>query len=461
MKPARLKPADNIDPLPWMTAPATRAVIVALTTGGAEARFVGGCVRDTLLGRPVKDIDIATHLNPHEVMELLGAAEIHVIPTGIDHGTVTAVIGKEHFEITTLRRDVETFGRRARVAFTDDWAVDAARRDFTMNALFLDPDGTLYDPFGGIKDLKRGRVRFVGDARERITEDVLRLLRFFRFFAHYDKGRPDRKALAACRDLASELPSLSGERIGAEILRLLEAPDPATTLELMAAKGILGHILPDARAFGRVRALVAIEAKGIFGLVPDALRRLGAVIEADGSGAELAAETVAERVASRLRFSNFDKQRLKALVSPPPLLSRACAAVADGDDDATATACRRALYHHGVERFRDGVALHWAGEMAAGEITPEITPGITPEITPEMTKDAAAGYPAVLDIARHWVPVSLPVTGQDVVALGIDVGPEVGDHLRMIEAWWEANDYTPGRQACLEVLKRLVMGEGG
>ncbi len=414
-----------------MTAPATRAVIAALTSGGAEARFVGGCVRDTLMGRAVKDIDIATHLNPDEVIKLLGAAEIHAIPTGIEHGTVTAVIGKEHFEITTLRRDVETFGRHARVAFTAGWAEDAARRDFTMNALFLGPDGTLYDPVGGLEDVKRGRVRFVGEPRERIAEDVLRLLRFFRIFAHYDTGAPDPDALAACRELAFGLESLSGERIGAELLRLLESPEPAATLELMAAEGILGHILPEARAFGRLRALAALEAKGVSGLTIDAPRRLAAVIEADGAGAG--------QVADRLRFSNAEKGRLGDLVAPSDLMDQAIAA----DDKARMVAARRALYHMGRETFRDRVALAWANAMADRDLTSEET----------------NRFEALLDAATHWVPVMLPVTGKDVVALGIEIGPEVGEHLRAIEAWWEERDFAPDRTACLAQLKRQVTGE--
>jgi len=180
--------ASELPPQPWMKAPATLRVIAALKAKGAEVRFVGGCVRDALLGRAVKDIDIATHDAPEIVMALLADAGIEAIPTGISHGTVTAVLGKDHFEITTLRRDVETDGRRARVAFTEDWAADAARRDLTINAIFAAPDGALYDPFGGLEDLKAGRIRFVGDARTRIQEDVLRLLRFFRFYVHY--GRP-------------------------------------------------------------------------------------------------------------------------------------------------------------------------------------------------------------------------------------------------------------------------------
>ncbi|MEE8534186.1 MAG: CCA tRNA nucleotidyltransferase, partial [Alphaproteobacteria bacterium] len=228
-----------------MKAPATRAVVDALTADSAEVRFVGGCVRDAVAGRKVTDVDIATPDPPETVTRLLEAAGIRVVPTGIAHGTVTAVIRHRHFEITTLRRDVETYGRRAKVAFTDDWTADAARRDFTINALFCDPDGTLYDPFGGIDDLDAGRVRFVGDAVKRIKEDVLRLLRFFRFYAHYGRPPPDAEALAACRAMARALPGLSGERVSAELLRLLAAPDPAAVLALMIEAEVLAFVLPE------------------------------------------------------------------------------------------------------------------------------------------------------------------------------------------------------------------------
>ena len=201
-----------------MAAPETRRVFEALTADGAQARFVGGCVRDSLLRRAVKDIDIATDAEPERVIRLLEAARIRAIPTGIDHGTITAVIHPAHFEITTLRHDVETFGRHARVAFTDDWMIDASRRDFTMNSLFCTIDGTLYDPFGGVEDARAGRVRFVGDPRARITEDVLRLLRFFRFQAHYGLTPPEPAALDACIQLAPLLPRLSGERVQGEIV---------------------------------------------------------------------------------------------------------------------------------------------------------------------------------------------------------------------------------------------------
>ena len=272
---AKTGAAERIAPQPWMTEAATASVLGAL---GGTARFVGGCVRDALLGRAIVDIDIATPLLPEEVMRRLEAAGIKAVPTGLDHGTVTAVAPPRRFEVTTLRRDVETDGRHARVAFTDDWAADASRRDFTMNALFLDAEGRVFDPMGGLPDLHAGRVRFVGDPATRIREDVLRILRFYRFQAHYGRGEADPPARADCRALAPLLPSLSGERVAAELLKLLAAPDPMPTLRLMAADGVLAMLLPEARRLARLAALIPLEGIG------DPLRRLAALLD-DGAAA--------------------------------------------------------------------------------------------------------------------------------------------------------------------------------
>ena len=230
---------------PWLPAADTRAVLEALMADGKPARLVGGCVRDALAGRPVTDVDIATPETPPRVIDLLRAAGLKAVPTGVEHGTVTAVVRGKPFEVTTLRRDVTTDGRHAVVAFTDDWTEDAARRDFTMNALSADPDGRVHDPFDGVADLAAGRVRFVGEARARIREDVLRILRFFRFHAHYGKGAPDADGLAACRELAPLLPRLSAERVATELLKLLKAPDAAATVRMMREAGILAPILAE------------------------------------------------------------------------------------------------------------------------------------------------------------------------------------------------------------------------
>src|SRR5690349_12187650 len=229
---------------PWMCEEATRLLLRALQAAGIEARFVGGCVRDALLGHPSADIDLATPARPEDIIAALENAGSKAVPTGIAHGTVTAVVNApgaaaRHFEITTLRRDVETYGRHAKVAFDADWAEDAARRDFTINAIYLDPDGTLHDPVGGLADLAAHRVRFVGEAAKRIAEDVLRVLRYYRFEARFGGGPGDTAARAACRAAVPLLPKLSAERVARELMRLLAVPNPVPTLRMMADDGVL------------------------------------------------------------------------------------------------------------------------------------------------------------------------------------------------------------------------------
>ena len=295
----------RIAPQEWMAEPATRVVLDALSAGGVEARFVGGAVRDALLGLPIGDIDIATPAPPERVTELLQKSGIRVVPTGLAHGTVTAVVPPRHFEITTLRRDVETDGRHARVAFDADWAADAARRDFTINAIFLAPDGTIDDPVGGLADLRAGHVRFVGDPATRITEDVLRLLRYYRFEARFGAGSGDAAARAACHAAAHLLPTLSAERVAQELIRLLDTPDPGRALQMMEEDGALAALLPAARRLDRLRRMIAIEPE------PDPLRRLSALIDADAEAAAALAE--------QLHFPNAWRNRLRGLAPPWPL----------------------------------------------------------------------------------------------------------------------------------------------
>ncbi|SMH62101.1 CCA tRNA nucleotidyltransferase [Azospirillum agricola] len=410
--------AARLAPQPWMTATESRAVIAALAAGGADARFVGGCVRDAWLGRPVKDIDIATHAEPERVMELLAAAGIRAIPTGIAHGTVTALAGGKPYEITTLRRDVETFGRHARVEFTDDWIEDAARRDLTMNALSCTPDGLVHDPFGGLADMAAGRVRFVGDARRRIEEDVLRLLRFFRFHAHYGRGEPDAEALAACVALAPRLPSLSGERVRGELFRLLTAPGAASIWRLMIDRGVMAHLLPLAAATDRLERLARLEHD--LEIAPDPTRRLAAVLEADRAGALAVAET--------LRLSNSERDRLAALVEPP-------ASLAVSDDPVKR---RQALYRIGdADLYRDLMLMAAVAGVGAGVGPLDLTL-----------------LRAALATAADLPALRLPVAGRDLLALGLGRGPEVGRLLKAVEAWWIAEDFRPGREDCLAHARR-------
>ncbi len=402
-------------------APETQAVLAALSADGAEPRFVGGCVRDAVAGRPVKDVDLATPDPPERVTALLERAGIKAVPTGLEHGTVTAVSGGRPFEVTTLRVDVETYGRRARVAYTDDWQADAARRDLTINALSCAPDGTLYDPFGGLGDLRDGRVRFIGDPRQRIREDYLRLLRFFRFHAHYGKGGPDPEGLAAATELAAEATDLSGERVRDELLKLLAADDPLPVLELMHAHGVLRSFLPETAGMAALAGLLTVEPDDD---APDSLRRLAAVLEPDLNAAEA--------VAKRLRLSRAERERLGQLLSsggPPD------AAVRVGMPE---TRLRVALYRLGAEAARDGLLLDWARR-------PE-------DARSKLREDLQSG----LAVMAAWRPMRFPLQGRDAVALGIQPGPGLGALLAEIEAWWIAEDFQPDRQACLARLKNLA-----
>jgi poly(A) polymerase len=411
----------RIEPPDWMRDPETAAVIGALA---APARFVGGCVRDALLGRKVTDIDIATALPPGAVMARLAAAGIRAVPTGIDHGTVTAVTAHRHFEITTLRIDVRTDGRHAEVAFTEDWAADAARRDFTCNALYSDADGTIYDPVGGLADLQARRVRFVGDPDQRLTEDVLRLLRFFRFNAQFGEGPLDRDGLVACQAAAGRLPSLAGERVATELRKLLAASAPATTLVIMSGNGILAPILPEAKAIDRLAALVTVE--GVVAQA-DPLRRLVAMVETDAVGAAA--------IAGRLRLSTAERTRLVAL----------CDAAVRVDPEGTVASLRTLLYRLGPDLWRDRVLLDWADEISRG--------------MPQERRRSDL-WRAAWELPEADPPPVFPLRGSDALALGVPAGPQIGTLLESVEAWWIAGDFSADRSACLDQLAEGVRNQG-
>ena len=308
---------------PWMTIHSTRAVVEALTAGSADVRFVGGCVRDALLERENSDIDIGTPDKPERVLTLLERAgiESRTVPRGIAHGTVTALADGERYEITTLRRDVQTDGRHAEVAFTDDWREDAARRDFSINAMSMTPDGTLHDYFGGQADLAAGRVRFVGEPATRIAEDHLRILRFFRFHAWYGQGEPDPAALAACRAAAHTIPSLSGERVQAEMLKLLAADDPLPTLNVMRDAGLLAELLPETQGTEVLANLVNFTFTL---LIPtDPIRRLAALItparrEEHGTAVRRESTTLPAPVRSQSRSPTGGASAPTTVTASPP-----------------------------------------------------------------------------------------------------------------------------------------------
>jgi poly(A) polymerase len=399
-----------------MTAAPTRAVIAALEARGGPgcARFVGGCVRDTLLRRdgPELDIDIATPLAPAEVIAALEAAGLKAVPTGIDHGTITAVANGRPFEITTLRRDVETDGRRAVVAFTEDWAEDAARRDFRLNALYAEPAGRLHDPTGGgVEDAHAGRIVFVGEPETRIAEDYLRILRFFRFYAAYGRGEPDAAGLAACAALRQGLLGLSGERTAKELLKLLAAPDPRPALAAMAQTDVLGVLLPGAGDLARLNGLVEIE-----GDVPDNILRLAALLPDDREELLAAIE--------RLRLANATRDRLLA----------ACPDATAVTPQMSAQAARAAIYRLGGATFADRIQLGWARAPAS----------------------ESEAWATLLAMAETWTPPPFPLNGADIKALGVSEGPQVGELRRTLEAWWIAQDFTPDRQAALAELRARV-----
>jgi poly(A) polymerase len=410
---------DAIAVQPWMRLPQTKAVMAALEAAGGVgcARFVGGCVRNALSGHLVDDVDIATTLTPGEVTKALKAAGLKAVPTGIDHGTVTAVAQGRPYEITTLRRDVETDGRRAVVAFTTDWTEDAQRRDFRLNAVYADIEGRLFDPTGaGADDARAGRIVFVGDADLRIREDALRILRFFRFQAWYGKGEPDPAGLAACAARADLLAGLSAERVAKELLKLLAAEDPRPAVRLMAAAGALAQILPETASAARFERVVDIDLAQ--GFAADPVLRLAALLPDDGA--------VAGAAAKRLRLSNDQRDRLEAALGPGP------APVSWMSPRET----RRAVHAVGAQAFCDRARLAWAGAARA----------------------SAVQWLALMAIAQSWTPPEPPISGEDVVAAGVPQGPEVGAVLREIETWWIDNDFTVDRLAAVERLKAVVAG---
>lgn len=382
--------AVTLDAAKWRRRRGAARLLDTLGASDGVTRYVGGAVRDELLGLPVNDVDLATRLKPDEVVERLDRARIKAVPTGIEHGTVTAVSDGQPFEVTSLRRDVTTDGRRATVAFTDDWMEDAARRDFTINALFADPvTGEIFDFFGGLEDLRARHIRFIGDPLKRIAEDHLRILRFFRFHARFGQDDPDRAALDACTERANDLLALSSERIADELLKLLGLDDPAGTVAIMLQREILEPVLPEiaAERVCDLEALIAAERQS--GLPPDSLRRLAALLPRDAR--------VADSVGIRLKLSNKARKRL------------ASAATTIGDCSPRALA-----YRIGNAAAADRLLL--AGRAAqAAEI-------------------------AVWDAPR------LPIGGGALIARGVPEGPVVAKILKSIEHRWVETGFPTGER---------------
>ena len=386
----------------WLDLPEIKTLTAAFAAHKVPLRFVGGCVRDALLGREVKDIDAATPLAPEHVIDLLAVSAIKAVPTGLKHGTVTAVINGRHVEITTLRRDVATDGRHAEVEYTEDWEADAARRDFTINALYFSPEGELFDYFSGQEDLKAGRVRFIGEAEKRIKEDYLRILRFFRFHARYGKGTPDTIALKVCAELAPHLSELSGERVQEEMLKLLAAPQTHPVIRLMWEKGILDH------AFGvKLNDVSPLEGLERQGLTSDPVAKLAALLK------PLSAD-IRNKIAERLRLSNADARLLRQTEHIPP--------------DAT-LAQQDELYHRVGSR---GFAVSAIISAAAAN-----------------NDDLLTAYKRMLE---QQFP-DCPVTGDDLIALGYKPGKDMGNMLCRLHEKWVDSKYRLSKEQLLSGLK--------
>ena len=394
-QPGATAKVEQLNAAEWRRRLGVAAVLDALGAEEGLTRYVGGAVRDDLLGLPVNDIDLATRLRPDAVIERLKNAQLKAVPTGIEHGTVTAVSSGQPFEVTSLRRDVSTDGRRAIIEYTDDWREDAARRDFTINALMADPQsGEIFDYFGGLEDLADRRVRFIGDPLQRIAEDHLRILRFFRFHARFGQGEPDLSALKACAERANDLMALSRERIADELLKLLAVGDPAATVRLMVDHAILKPVLPEIGAAMLQQLEQLTAAERLAGIKGDPLRRLAALLPEDPD--------LAERIAVRLKLSKLARKRL------------ACAAERKLDSNPRALA-----YRVGMDCAVDRLLLAGKSEEAA----------------------------AIL----NWTIPRLPIGGGALIERGVPQGPDVARTLRVIENGWVAAGFPTG-----ETFERLL-----
>jgi len=402
-----MQASRKIKPPHWMTGPGTKAVMQALGGDAAppQALFVGGCVRNEIMeiniNQRAGDIDIATSHAPAESMTRLEKAGIKVLPTGIDHGTVTAVTPERSFEITTLRRDVETDGRHAVVAYTDDWAEDAARRDFTMNTLLADAQGNIYDPTGeGLRDLAARKVVFVGEPSRRIAEDYLRILRFFRFHAYYGGGNPDPAALRACRDASDKIVTLSRERITQEFLKIVAVDHAAAILDLMFDHNVLADLPHRGYSPAVMQSLATLQKEND---MPDIAARLAVLSDLKG-------------LEKYLVLSNAQKKTIEQV-------NAAHAVIGKADD----VAIKKLIYAYGGEIAGQAVLLH----AAIGN-----------------TQANAA-------LVKTWQPPVFPLNGEDVIAAGIPPGPDLGRVLKKVEEWWIDQDFKPDRHACLEKIRKF------
>lgn len=404
----------------WLAEPCLQQLLAALSEGGEEARVVGGAVRNTLLGEPVGDIDIASTTLPEETKARAQSCGFKVVPTGIEHGTVTVIAKGVPYEVTTLRADVETHGRQATVAFGRDWQVDAERRDFTINALYVCANGDVIDHVGGLADIEKRELRFIGDAEQRITEDYLRILRFFRFFAWYGSGRPDSAGLKACAKLKTHLSTLSAERVWSELKKLLTAPDPSRALLWMRQSGVLTQILPESEKWGIDSIHGLIRAERDLGWKPDALLRLQAMVPPD-------AARIAE-FGKRLRLSNAEKARLEnwALADVPK-------------SELSDTGLIKLIYSGSRQTLIDRLKLALVSARTAAE-------------TDNQAMMRSAQLNRLLDVAESTEVPVFPVSGADLMKHGLEKGPALGQRLKALEAAWLASDFKLSKENLLASL---------
>jgi poly(A) polymerase len=403
---------------PWLTEAPLGDLLAELDRDGEEARVVGGAVRNALLGEPHGDIDIATTALPQEVVRRVTAAGFKPVPTGIEHGTITVVAAGTPFEVTTLREDIETFGRHAKVAFGRDWRRDAERRDFTINALSAARDGTVYDYVGGLEDVAARRVRFIGDAATRIAEDYLRILRFFRFHAAYGEGALDPAGVAACIAGREGLERLSRERVRMEVIKLLAARHPVPALAVMTETGLLAQVLGGVPLLASFANMTKLEAA--LGLAGDAARRLGALA--------VSVLEDADRLRERLRLANAEYERL--------------ASMADGwwhlSSQVSEESARVLLYHLGPERFTDRVLLAWTR-------------------SPQGAADRA--WQALATLTARWTTPTFPLRAAHFIARGVPKGPQLGAALAAAEQAWIAAGF-PRDKAALNAIADVAARSG-
>lgn len=402
----------------WLGEKHLQRLLAALADGGEEARVAGGAVRNALIGQPVADVDIATTTVPDETMRRAEAAGFKAVPTGIEHGTITIVAGGKPFEVTTLRADVETDGRRAKVSFGRDWKADAERRDFTINALYAEADGTIVDLVGGVADIEARRLRFIGDPEARIREDYLRILRFFRFFAWYGDGRPDAEGLKACARLKEGLGQLSVERVWSELKKLLSAPDPSRALLWMRQASVLTSVLPESEKWGIDAIHALTRAEKDLGWTPDPLLRLEAIVPPDAARLKALAE--------RLRFSVSDAGRLRQWALTVPV-----------EPKTTEAELAKRLYrgdHQGlVDRLRLSLASARGRAVEDNDALLE-----------------AGGFSRLLAFAGKWKKPDFPLKGADLTTLGASPGPKLGATLKNLENEWVESGFALDRGALLE-----------